>query len=170
MESSAEVLTIGSPDSLPIVGTSTDNFKRLSVLIYKKYMITQTINRIAVLAIVVGMIFLMIIWQTPQKAEGSAPAGFVATMSTTSAEVLPSQVATTAIATSTSCAARVISTTNTQIMLTFNDYNNTAPTATFGYMQPASTTVVYDGGQYGCGRVKVFSVGGATNITVGESF
>lgn len=133
----------------------------------QKNMITRA-DRVLQLAGIVGLIILTALFVT-QKAMGSASPGFATRLATTSAEVLASQTATAAIATSTACTARVISTTNTQIMLTFDDYNNTAPTATFGYMQPASTTVVYDGGQWGCGLVKVFSVGGATNITVGES-
>lgn len=109
----------------------------------------------------------LIVSSTP-KTFASAASGLKATLATTSAEVLPSQTVTTIIATSTNCAARVISTTDKEIMLTLDDSQNLSPTATFGYKQLASTTVAYDSGIYGCGRVKVYSYG-ATNITVGES-
>lgn len=99
-------------------------------------------------------------------ANASAPSGLIATMASTSNPVVtttPSLV----IATST-CTARVISTTASPIMITFTDNQGKVPSATFGFLQPASTTVVYDGGQYGCGAVRIYSfVSGA--ITVADS-
>lgn len=128
---------------------------------------STSFNRITQLAIIIGLIVLTALFIT-QKTYGSAPSGLPTVVATSTPVVLASQTATVVIATST-CAARVISTTNTQIMLTFSDYNNTAPTATYGMLQPASSTVAYDSGQYGCGLVKAFSVGGATNITVSDN-
>lgn len=100
------------------------------------------------------------------RADASAPSGLSATAST-SPYVLPSRTATTLIGTTT-CAARVVSTTDKQVMLTFTDALNESPTGTYGHMQLASTTVVYDGGQYGCGKVKVWA-DAATNITFTDS-
>lgn len=91
---------------------------------------------------------------------------------------LPATVATTSnptvgttplllFATST-CGVRIISTTASPIMLTFSDVQGSIPTATFGTLQAASTTVVYDNGQYGCGAYRAYAfVSGA--ITIMES-
>lgn len=91
---------------------------------------------------------------------------------------LPATVATTSnptvnttaslvFATST-CGARIISTTASPIMITFSDNQGSVPTGTFGMLQAASTTVNYDNGQYGCAAVRVYSfVSGP--ITVMES-
>ncbi len=89
------------------------------------------------------------------NASASAPTGLPATIATSSNPT----VGTTAliiIATS-SCAARIITTSASPVMLTFSDYANQTPTGSFGHLQAASTTVVYDGGQYGCGLVKAYS-------------
>jgi hypothetical protein len=53
-------------------------------------------------------------------------------------------------------------------MLTFSDYANQTPTGVFGHLQAASTTVVYDSGQFGCDRVKAYSFGAST-ITITEA-
>ncbi len=70
-------------------------------------------------------------------------------------------------ATST-CAARTISTTASPIMLTFSDAQGKVPTATFGVLQAASTTVAYDGSQYGCATVRAYSFVSSA-ITIQES-
>lgn len=85
----------------------------------------------------------------------SAPSGLPATMATTSQTTLGT-TALSLFATS-SCAARIISTTGQAIMLTFSDYAGQTPTGSFGVIQSASTTVEYDSGQYGCGLVKGIS-------------
>lgn len=68
------------------------------------------------------------------------------------------------IATSTAnCNARVITTSGESgIRLIFGDTTNrglasTTLSSTFGHLQLASTTVVYDSGLYGCGNVYVRS-------------
>lgn len=126
----------------------------------------KTINKILTLGVILGMIVLTALFMT-QKSYGSAPSGLPSTIATSTLLSLASRTATTLIATTT-CASRVVSTTNSQIMLTFSDYNNAAPTATFGHMQVASTTVVYDSGQYGCGLIKAWA-DAATAITVTET-
>lgn len=92
-----------------------------------------------------------------QQAYGSAPNGLQA--SVTNATTSQSTVGTTAIglfATST-CSARVITTTSQPLMLTFSDNQGKVPTGSFGTWQSASTTVTYDSGQYGCGLVRGIS-------------
>lgn len=126
---------------------------------------TTSFTRFVQAGIIVGLIFLTLLVIT-QKSYGSAPSGLPATIATTTVQT----VGTTArllIATST-CAARIITTRAQPIMLTFSDYNGALPTATFGHLQPASTTVVYDSGQWGCNAVEVYAFGTDT-ITVTES-
>lgn len=169
MESSAEVLTIGSPDSLPIVGTSTDNFKRLSVLINKKYMTTR-FTRIVQFLILAGLIFvtaLLIMLNGAYKVSASAPSGLQGTVATSSVSGVGTTVVTLIATTTGSCSARIISTKTSAIMLTFSDYAGQAPTGTFGHVQPASTTVAYDSGLYGCGLVKAFGFA-ADTVTITE--
>jgi hypothetical protein len=86
---------------------------------------------------------------------GSAPAGLEGTVATSSL-LNVSSTAITLIAT-TSCSARIITTTASPIMLTFSDYNGQTPTFQLGHLQAASTTVVYDSGQWGCGLVKAYA-------------
>ena len=126
----------------------------------------KTVISSILIVVIVGFIALVSIGSYRINV-GSAPAGLQSTVSTSTMLSLASRTATSLIATST-CSSRIISTTDKQIMLTFSDYNNAAPTATFGVMQAASTTVAYDSGQYGCGLVKGWG-DAATNITVTET-
>lgn len=83
--------------------------------------------------------------------QAHATAGFLpATVATSSNPAMTANIAQVLIATST-CSARIISTASTSLMLTFRDGDT--PTGLFGVYQAASTTVVYDGGQYGCGQI-----------------
>lgn len=70
---------------------------------------------------------------------------------------------------SSTCTARIITTAASPIMITFGDIaGNGGPTGTFGHLQAASTTVVYDSGQVGCGALRVYSFT-SQNITVSEA-
>lgn len=71
-------------------------------------------------------------------------------------------------ATST-CSGRIISTTGKAIMLTFTDAPAQVPTATFGHIQAASTTVVYDASEYGCNAVRAYGFDANSSITVSET-
>lgn len=126
---------------------------------------TNTFNRIISLAIILGMIALTAMLLT-QKSFGSAPAGLATSVASTTSQAV-STTARLLVATST-CDARVITSRAQPLMLTFSDYNGATPTATFGHLQSASTTVVYDSGQYGCGAVKVYAYG-TDSITVTET-
>ena len=109
-------------------------------------------------------IAILLFQTTPTFA--SAPNGLVASIATTSNPT----VGTTALllfSTST-CDARIITTYASPIMLTFSQNQGKIPTATFGILQAASTTVAYDSGQYGCGAVTVYSFVSQA-ITVSES-
>ncbi len=126
---------------------------------------TDTFNKIGVLAIILAMMALTAVLLS-QKVGASAPSGLPATVATTSANAV-STTATSLFATST-CSARIITTRAQPVMLTFSDYAGQTPTGSFGHLQPASTTVAYDSGQYGCGLVKAYAYGVDT-ITITET-
>lgn len=122
---------------------------------------TLLITVIVFCALVVG-----IVYTSTKVSEGSSPSGLPTNIASTTAQ----SVSTTArllVATST-CDARIITTRAQPVMLTFSDYNGPTPSATFGHLQSASTTVVYDSGQWGCGAVKVYAFG-TDSITVSET-
>lgn len=127
---------------------------------------TTRIDRIILLSIILGMICLTALLVT-QKAIGSAPPGLPTSVATTSQSGV-STTATMIFSTSTTCASRIITTRAQPIMLTFSDYAGQTPTGSFGHLQPASTTSVYDSGQYGCGLTKAFGFA-ADTITVTET-
>lgn len=119
-------------------------------------------------AILTAVILLAsyLIGASVSKVNAMAPSGLPASIATTSPAAV-STTASTIFATST-CAARIISTTASPVMLTFSENQSVVPTALFGVLQAASTTVAYDSGQYGCGAVQVYAFV-AGNITVSES-
>lgn len=96
-----------------------------------------------------------------------APSGLASTVATTSNPTVNTTAA-TVFATSTGCASRVITTVASPVMITFSDYAGQTPTALFGHLQAASTTVTYDAGLFGCGLVKIYSFV-SSNITVTET-
>ena len=104
-----------------------------------------------------------------QIAVASAPSGLEARVATTSFHVLAAGTAGTLFATSSNCAARIITAERTgDLRLTLSDYKNDTPTATFGHLHATGTTVVYDSGLYGCGKVKAYSITAQT-ITISET-
>lgn len=124
--------------------------------------------------ILVGLIFLLalvgVYSLTAQKSGGGVLGGFqdgIVNTVATSSELTVGTTAITVLATST-CASRSISTTGKAIMVTFSDYANHTPTASFGYLQGASTSVMYDANSYGCGRWKVYGFDAGSSITVTE--
>ena len=106
----------------------------------------------------------LILFGIPQ-AQASAPSGLPATVATSSNPTVTT-TASLVIATSTACSARIVTTVASPIMLTFSDNQGKVPTGTYGHLQPASTTVAYDSGQYGCGAVRIYSfVSSAITVT-----
>ena len=101
---------------------------------------------------------------------GGALAGSEAKIATSTTSNLGAAGATALFSTSTGCTSRIITTTPiAPIRLTFRD--DDVPTATFGHIQAASTSVAYDSAIYGCGRWEAFSwVAQAVSIseTVGK--
>lgn len=132
-----------------------------------KKTITISIVVIAI-AVAVGTILAGLWASKAPVSVGGAQSGSFGTRATSSAQTVIT-TARTVFATSTndftatpnspdSCHSRIVTVNsvsgnaNAGIMLTFDDKDT--PTATFGHWQASSSTVAYDGGLYGCGRVK----------------
>lgn len=96
---------------------------------------------------------------------GSAQDGFPGVYATSS-PITVSPTPVTVFSATTSCSSRSVSTTGKTVMITMAD--GLTPTASFGIVQPASTTVSYDATSYGCGVMKVYGFDSASVITVAE--
>ena len=130
--------------------------------------ITLTNTLLAVLALTALLALTLYSFSFYARFAGaSAPSGLQADVATSSVFAIAARTSSSLFATS-SCAARIIQTGISPIMLTFSNYAGQSPTGTFGVLQAASTTVVYDSGQYGCGLVKGFS-DVAQSLTLTES-
>jgi hypothetical protein len=99
----------------------------------------------------------------PVGVDGAAFTGQPAFLQIATSTIMQSGVAKT-IATSTAqCNSRIITVGGaSSLMLVFGDTSNgdlssTTLTGTVGHWQAASTTVAYDSGLYGCGRVSARS-------------
>lgn len=126
-----------------------------------------TLQSSLVYLIAAALLFSAVFLFIGQPVSVRAGAGELpATVATTSLASV-STTAVTVFATST-CGARIISTTASPIMITFSDNQGAIPTALFGTLQAASTSVAYSNSLYGCGAYKVYSFA-AQNITVMES-
>jgi hypothetical protein len=125
----------------------------------------SNIQRILIVLVVV-VVLIVLLGRPPVL--GGAPSGLSSRVATTSA-ITVGTTAQTVFATSTNCASRIITTAAQPIMLTLNDYAGHTPTGSFGHLQAASTTVVYDSGLYGCGAVKIYGFTANTVITVTET-
>jgi len=102
-----------------------------------------------------GILIAVIAAFTGASTFGAAAPGTAGTMASTSVINLPANTVVT-IAASSTCVARVITTgTAGGLSVTLDD--KFSPTGGVGFWQAASTTVVYDAGQFGCGRVKAVS-------------
>lgn len=124
------------------------------------------------LAFFVGAVLAVLASNLPH-ASASAPSGLQATLYSATTTVVGIQSNTQLFPASLNCAARVVSTVAQPIMILFADPTNgdlasTTLSGTKGHVQPASTTVVYDSGVYGCGRMFAFGFNASTTITVSE--
>ncbi len=125
-------------------------------------MSTNILGKFIAIVLILVVMTLSAAWLVSfQTVRAIAPAGLATSVSTSSNLTLIAATALTLTATTTNCTARIVSTKNDSpfgVMLTFRDRDE--PTVINGILQPASTTVAYDGGIYGCGALKAFSVVG----------
>ena len=133
----------------------------------------KLLSIIGILGIIVVMGYLS--YESLPKAQSAAPGGMQTKVSTSSVITLQNGQAgkTWTIAASSTCVARIVSTTDQAIMLKFatssSGYNLNGMA---GHVQTGSTTVAYDAAIYGCDDLlaATTAAGGATNtqITITE--
>lgn len=122
----------------------------------------QSLSYGIVIALVLAIVYMF--GASATRVGASAPVGLPTTVATTSNPTIGT-TASLLFATST-CDARIITTVASPIMLTFSDVQGKVPTGVFGHLQAASTTVVYDSGQYGCNAVRAYGfVSSAITVT-----
>lgn len=127
---------------------------------------------IALLVVIALVLFVDFSLEHTEKAKGAATDGLYATQAVaTTTEVGPQQTK-TLFAENKLCTSRIIRTQGQEIYLLFADPTNgdlasTTLAINAGFLQSASTTVAYDGGLYGCGRVTAEALA-STTITNAE--
>ncbi len=112
---------------------------------------------------------------TPEAKASSYP-GSTATVATSSTLAVGPQLNMFAFGTTSpanesrySCAARIITTVGQPIMISFASVSSTTLSQVVGHLQPASTTVAYDGGVYGCGYMTIRGLTASTTISMTET-
>ena len=134
---------------------------------------SQTLS-ITLLGLAVFSLALVLLFKPVHDAFGSAftgQASHLQTATTTQVgnQAVPALTIASAIS-DESCKARVITTNGIGVYLSFGDtagFSSTTITNAIGHWQPASTTVVYDSGLYGCGRLTGWAVA-TTTLTVSQ--
>lgn len=111
---------------------------------------------VAVVVLVVAGVFFVV---PKSSVQLGSVGGLQATVATSSFQSVTAAAVELLFSTSTSCTSRVISTQAGAIKLTFSDRIGERPTGSSGMIQTASTTVVYDASQYGCGAIYVYPYG-----------
>lgn len=135
-----------------------------------KLTITHLVLCVVLAVLVAGFTLYMVV---PGLAFGSAPPGTPSTQRTaTTTEVGPQQTK-TLFAANAFCASRIIRTQGEPVYISFADPTNGDVASTtlawnVGFFQAASTTVAYDSGLYGCGRMTVKALA-STTITSAET-
>lgn len=109
-------------------------------------------------SIILSVLIILVMWyayNSIPKAVGSAPAGYVAKIGSSSLARIASQTSTQLYATST-CASRIIGQASSSLRAVFQD-NAVFPSGTFGHIHSGSTSVAYDSGIYGCGLWRIYN-------------
>lgn len=132
---------------------------------------TKTITSISLLTLVLllGAIFLSI----TNISFAAAPSGLPSTQTMATSTQVGPQANVTIDPASANCASRIVGTQAQPIMLIFADPTNgdissTTLSQSRGFIQAASTTVAYDAGIYGCGRMVGYAAA-STTITIVEN-
>lgn len=112
------------------------------------------LQRIDIYVIAIALVVAGYFMWNAQQVLGGAPAGLPATIGTSSTVLVGTSTPMTLTATSTGCAARIISTGAQAIKISFDwKLSSTTLDNNIGHFQGGSTTVAYDSGLYGCSVV-----------------
>ena len=131
-----------------------------------------------IIALSLAMLVLagVIMFKPFNSAQGAAFTGLASYLQTATTTTVGPQgnagaaITIAAAQTDGSCKARVVTTTSQGIMISFGDttgFGSTTIGGQAGHLQAASTTVAYDGGIYGCGRMSAYGFA-STTITVSQ--
>ena len=114
----------------------------------------KTIKRIDIYVIAIALVIAGYFLWSSYQVLGSAPSGIPAEIATSSTALVGTSTPVTLTATSTGCAARIITTRGQAISLSFDwKLSSTTLSETIGHIQGASTTDHYDSGLFGCSVV-----------------
>jgi len=130
-------------------------------------------NKFIITISLLVVVFTFFSFYESKNVLSSAPSGGMALVASSTQKVtVGTEAPTTIFNAKYSCTNRVITTYANPIMLTFatsTDLISTVePTATFGHLQSASTTMAYDSGLYGCGVWQVYGYTASTTISISE--
>lgn len=132
---------------------------------------TKSFSNITLMAAVVVILAFMYLFSvSTHQASANATTGLPATQRIATTTVVGPQQTVTIFSRDPSCTARIIRTQGQGILLAFADPTNgdvasTTLSSVVGFIQLASTTVAYDSGIYGCGRVTAFAEASTTITT-----
>lgn len=137
---------------------------------YKKINTTLNIALIITFSVMVGLIFNAL-FSNPQIVQGSAPSGLPSNLNIATTTQVGPQETNTLFTAKNNCASRIVRTQGQAIILGFADPTNgdvssTTISSVIGFIQAASTTVAYDSGVYGCGRVTSYAEASTTLTTM----
>lgn len=118
--------------------------------------------------IVMGMAILDFVRDT-KSASASAPGGLFATVATSTKYTVSTATGGTVVFATSTCAARIITTVEKPIMITFTNAQGDTATAIHGHYQAASTTVAYDGAIFGCQAWKIYGHDAPSTLTLTET-
>lgn len=122
------------------------------------------------IASVLFLSLLAIVLNAPKEVAGSAFTGQSAYLQTATTTTLNTATKGTIAASNDYCKSRVITTNGIGVYLSFGDttgFGSTTLANAVGHWQPASTTVAYDGGLYGCGLLTGYA-NATTTLTVSQ--
>ena len=115
---------------------------------------------------VVALIALF--YSTSQPAVGSGYIGWPVHLQTATTTTVGPDTNVTLFADAADCKSRVVSTRGSAIVVSFGDtagYGSTTMALSDGHLQAASTTVAYESGTYGCGRMTALGYSSTTITT-----
>lgn len=121
------------------------------------------------LLFVIVLILAIIAFKGSDSFVGSASPGIPAVVSTTSVASIGTNNRVLIFNANPTCSARVITTREKAIMLSFSAAASTTLTLAVGHLQGASTTIYYPAESFGCDQVNAMGYDSTTTIITTET-
>jgi len=129
---------------------------------------TLSKTHLALIGILVAGLALGYVALQANFASGEAFTGQAANVvSATSTTVGPDTVV-TLFEINAQCDSRIVTTNQDAINISFRTITGFTPTALIGHYQAASTTVAYNSGLYGCGKMTAQGLTASSTVTISE--